>query len=157
MNISGNGLDSIIKAFEQAADNLGDTCDKAMYKAAGRIADEVKAGLQGLPVHDNERTGHRIRGVTADQKADLIASMGIASFRKNDEYVETSIGFAGYGSTPTKKYPDGIPNRLLMRSVESGNSFRQKTPVVRPALNRVKKEAAEILKNEVTEQLKKEI
>lgn len=152
MIVQGDGLDKIIQSLDNV--DVGDACARGLYKAAGLIADAVRANVSALPEQTN---GERLRGVTPEQKADLLGGLGISKFETNDEYVQTSVGFHGTGSTVTKRYPNGMPNRTLMRAVESGNSIRTKTPCVRPALNRTRKAAEEALKKEVTEQIKKEI
>ena len=164
MNVSASGLDALIKKFDKVTSDMPEIMDKAMYDAAGQVANEVKQGLQALPIQENDsgnaphvKDGQKLKGVTANQKADLINGLGIAKFRKSDGSVQTSIGFSGTGSTKTKKYPGGLPNTALMRAVESGTSFRTKTPVVRPALNRIRKQAQETLKNKVIDEIKKEI
>ena len=164
MNINSTGLEEIIKGLDKISDHISDTAARGVYDAAGAIADEVKAGLQGLPIQQDENgdppympKGHRLYGVTATQKEDLLNSLGIARFRDENGVINTSIGFSGNGRTKTKRYPNGVPNRLLMRGVESGASFRNKTPVVRPAVNRVKKRAVELAKQKITDEIRKEI
>lgn len=163
MRLDASGLDALISKFDKIESTMPETMDRAMYDAAGQVADAVKAGLQSLPIQETDagrppyvKDGQKLKGVTAQQKADLINGLGIAHFRKSDGSVQTSIGFNGTGTTTTKKYPGGLPNRTLMRAVESGTSFRVKTPVVRPALNRIKKQAQETLKNKVIEEIRKE-
>lgn len=152
MIVQGDGLDKLISAIEQV--DVEDVCARGMYKAAGMIADAVRENVSALP---EQGDGKMLRGVTPEQREDLLNGLGISKFEQTDEYVQTSIGFHGIGRTKTKKFPGGMPNRTLMRAIESGNSYRTKTPVVRPALNRTKKQAIETLKKEVTEQIKKEI
>lgn len=73
---------------------------------------------------------------------------------QNDKgYLNVKIGFDGYNRTKTEKYPKGQPNQLVARGVESGTSWKQKKPFIRPAVNRTKKKAeqmmAEILDKEI--------
>lgn len=164
MKLSANGLDALIQKFGKIENTMPETMDRAMYDAAGQIADAVKQGLQALPIQETDTgkaphisKGQKLKGITAQQKADLINGLGIAHFRKSDGSVQTSIGFSGRGTTKTKKYPAGLPNSALMRAVESGTSFRIKNPVVRPALNRTKKQAHETIKNKVINEITKEI
>lgn len=164
MKIDSTGLDALISKFEKIDSTMPDIMDKAMYDAAGQVADKVKQGLQGLPIEEDDsgnaphlEDGQKFTGVTARQKADLVNGLGIAHFRKSDGSVETSVGFSGRGSTKSKKYPGGLPNAALMRAVESGTSLRRKNPVVRKALNQVKKQAQETIKNKVIEGIKEEI
>ena len=164
MNMSDKGLDAIIKSLGEVADKTEEMSARALYQAAGLIADEVKNGLNGLTIQEDPDgtsphvgKGQKLHGVTSAQKADLIAAMGIAKFRRNDEYTETSIGFHGVGSTKSKKHPGGLPNRILMRAVESGSSIRQKTPVVRPAMTRAKAAAVKKAEAAFKNELKKEV
>lgn len=109
---------------------------EAVYSGAAIVADSIKSGLRNIPTSNERGTSDKpIAGITRRQKADLIDGFGLAPIENKDGYVETKAGFDGYGKTPSKKYPKGLPNALLMRSVESGTSFRKKTPVIRKAVN----------------------
>ncbi len=164
MKISSNGLEGLIRSLDKVGGEVEQIASRGVYRAAGAIADEVKSGLQSLPVQNGKdgkppyaSKGEQLRGVTSQQKEDLINSLGIARFRDEGGVINTSIGFHGTGSTTSKKYPGGVPNRTLMRSVESGNSFRRKTPVIRPAVNRVKNRAVQLAAETITEEIKKEL
>jgi hypothetical protein len=52
------------------------------------------------------------------------------------------LGFAGYNSTITDKYPNGQPNSMIARSLQSGTSFRARIPFVDNAVS-AKKSACE--------------
>ena len=69
----------------------------------------------------------------------------------------TKLGFDGYGSIPTRKYPKGVPNQMLMRSIESGTSFRKKNAVVRKSVNGARKKAVKTMGETIDEELRKEI
>lgn len=113
---------------------------EAVYAGAAVVADEIKSGLRELPTSNKKGTSQKpIEGVTSRQKADLINAFGLAPIEDRDGYIQTKAGLDGYGTTPSKKYPKGLPNALLMRSVESGTSFRKKTPVIRKAVNKSRK------------------
>lgn len=164
MNISSKGLEGLIRSLDKVSGDIEQIASKGVYVAAGAIADEVKKGLRNLPVQNGENgkppyapKGEQLHGVTSQQKDDLINSMGIARFREENGVITTSIGFHGTGSTKTKRYPNGLPNRTLMRRVESGTSFMQKKPVVRQALNNVKKSAVQKATEKITEEIKKEL
>lgn len=164
MKVSSAGLDKIIQAMERLEGNTTEIAHKAVYEAAGQIADEVKNGLRALPIQENAngrapymKPGHKLTGITSSEKADLIEGLGISPHREESGAVTASIGFDGYGSVPTKRWPQGVPIPLMMRSIESGTSFRQKHPVIRPAVNRVRKKAEETLKKRTIEEIKKEI
>ncbi len=119
---------------------------EAVYSGAAIVADSIKSGLRSIPTSNERGTPDKlIEGITGRQKADLIDGFGLAPIENKDGYVETKAGFDGYGKTPSKKYPKGLPNVLLMRSVESGTSFRKKTPVIRKAVNASRKRSIQAM------------
>lgn len=129
---------------------------RAVYAGAAVVADKIKAGIKSLPTENKfAGPGEQLKGVTAKQKGDLINGFGLAPIESKNDYIQTKAGFDGYGSTPTKKYPKGLPNALLMRSVESGTSFRKKTPVVRRAVNQSRKTAQAAMGKQIDEDVEK--
>lgn len=110
------------------------------------VADEIRRGLQSLPVDELKqlKSGEKFNISPYGELKDLADSLGIAPPDVDGAgNVNTKIGFGGYGSYPTKKYPKGVPNKLVARSIESGSSVRQKKPFVRTAVNRSKKKSLE--------------
>ena len=66
---------------------------------------------------------------------------GISRLKDDDGFVNVKLGFDGYNSTKTEKYPNGQPNVLIARSVNSGTTFRKKTKFVDKAVDSAKKAA----------------
>ena len=155
----------VMKGIEEYANRLSslfkDTegiVRKAVFRGASVVADEIKSGLKAIPTIRNNEIGtesNPISGVTKKQKSDLIEAFGLAPIENKRGYIQTKAGVDGYGSVPTKKYPNGVPNAMLMRSVESGTSFRKKTPVFRPAVNRAKERCITEMKKTIDEELGK--
>ena len=79
---------------------------------------------------------------------------GIAKFETDNGNVQTSVGFNGYNDIKTKKYPNGQPNQLIARVIESGSSYMDKTPFVRPAVNKVRKKAQEAMEEVIDEEFR---
>lgn len=153
------GLDEYAIKVRKLSRNSQAIIKKAVYNGAAVVANTVKKGLQDIPVENGYGTKEKpLRGISRKQKSDLIRSMGLAPIQnfKNKGYINTKLGWDGYGSIPTKTYPKGVPNQLLMRSVESGTSFRKKTPVVRRAVNRAKPLSIKKMSETVDEELRKE-
>lgn len=90
-------------------------CKFAIYDAAGIVVEAVK---QNTP----EDTG------------DLKKSIGLAPMKNKDGFIYTQVEFNGYDR-------NGTPNSLKARVLESGRSGQYKHPFIRPAVNRVKKQA----------------
>jgi len=133
---------------------------KAIFAAADIVADKIKSNMDALPTDKFRHLGdgEQFSGVPAEQKRDLQDSFGIAPIaRDNNGDWNTKLGFDGYGSIPTRKYPQGVPNQLLARAVESGSSVRRKTPFVRPAVTAAKKAAYEAMGQVVDAEIEKKL
>lgn len=123
----------------------------SIYNGANIVADEIKKEIKKLPVDSSP-----FKGITKNEKKDLIKGFGIAPLQIKDGNHDVKIGFDGYGHQ-TKKYPQGIPIPMLARSIISGTSFRNANDFVRRATNRVRKKAVEIMDETINEEIKKEM
>ena len=134
------------------ADQADAVAARAVAKGAGILADQVRKNLEGLaedrhysPQHPEYyflTEGESYTGIPASQKQDLLDALGVTPVKKDrDGDINAKIGFDGYGSQPTASYPQGLPNPLTARAVESGTSFRPKQPFIRPAIKQAKDKA----------------
>ena len=137
---------------------------RGVYKGADIVADAVTEAINGIPTQEGPggrpkyaKKGEKLTGLSSRQKSDLAKGVGLSKMKSEAGYINTKLGFNGYGSEPTKKYPKGVPNVLLMRSVEKGTYFRKKDPVVRRTVNRVRPLAEKAMTDEVEKEIKKEI
>lgn len=120
------------------------------------VADEIRRGLESLQVDGLKqlKNGEKFNVSPYGEIKDLKNSLGIApSDIDGGGNVNTKVGFDGYGSYPTKKYPKGVPNKLIARSIESGSSVRQKKPFVRTAVNRSKKKSLDEMQKKCDEEI----
>lgn len=144
------GLDKYVAQLERLGKKTDTVISEAVYEMAKVVADEVKANLIALPsVPDTEglkafaSTPQQKIPITKAQKWGLVHSFGIASLRNEGGFIHVKIGFDGYNEVQTKTFPNGQPNALIARSIESGSSTREKTPFLRPALAAARKQAIE--------------
>lgn len=138
------GPEEYMSKLTELGKNSVKICEDAVRVGGGIVADEVRTALQGLPENEFRklRDNEKFTGVPKSQKKDLLDSLGITPVTTSrDGIINVKIGFDGYGSYKSKKYPNGVPNPLLARAIESGSSVRQKTPFIRKAVNRSKKRA----------------
>ena len=146
-----------LERYQSAVDS-GKMLERAVAAGAAIVADQIRSNLQALPEEkfrklQPEETFH---GLPKNQKQDLADSFGLTPIgRDKNGLLHTKAGFDGYGSRPTKQYPHGVPNQLLARAVESGSSAREKTPFVRPAVDKTKKAAVEAMQAEIDKETKK--
>ena len=160
--IEFKGIDEYAKVLAALGNESEEIVKSAVYKGAAIVADEIKSGINSIPIQEGDNglppvgtPENKLYGISRKQKGDLMDSFGLAPMENDGDYIQTKAGVDGYGSIPTKKYPGGVPNVMLMRSIESGTSFRDKHPVFRQATNRARKRAEEAMKNEIDNQMQK--
>ena len=160
--IEFKGIDEYAKVLATLGNESEEIVKSAVYKGAAIVADEIKSGINSIPIQEGKNglppmgtAENKLYGISRKQKGDLMDSFGLAPMENDGDYIQTKAGVDGYGSIPTKKYPGGVPNVMLMRSIESGTSFRDKHPVFRQATNRARKRAEEAMKNEIDNQMQK--
>lgn len=134
--------------YMAALDKLGSDftplAKAAIYDAAGIVAAEITDEINALPrVADYVKgaAGELIDGVTDSQRAGLLSGLGIAKMQDNGGTIDTRVGFAGYNSTRTRKYPSGQPNAMIARAINSGTSFRAKNRFIARAVKNSKARA----------------
>jgi len=138
-----SGINNYISQLNKLQQSTKDgVVGKTVYAGAEVVADSVRRAIQALPVGDGRaRDGGLVDTVTLPQKAGLLDGFGISRMKDDDGFINVKLGFDGYNSTKTEKYPNGQPNVLIARSVNSGTTFRKKTKFVDKAVNSAKKAA----------------
>ena len=139
----GKGLDRYITALESLQRMSPHICGMAVYEGAKVIADAVAHNADSLPVVQARRVKSGdpvLGGVTQSQKEGLLSSekgggLGISKMRNDGGFYNVKLGYHGYNSTKTEKYPNGQPNVMIARSLERGTSFRQKIPFISRAVS----------------------
>lgn len=151
------GFDEFFRALETLGDDADGVCKMAVYEGAKIVADQVKAGIATIPVYDKNGRDKKHQGATAVEKAGLIESMGISSMQREGDGWNVTIGFDGYNSDKTAKYPNGKPNSMVARSINSGTSWLSKYPFITRAYSSSKGSAeaamAETIEKEVQKRL----
>ena len=128
------GVNQLISQYEKLANNSMDVIGKAIYKGADVVMDKVKGAVDGLTTDNHFGTADNpTTGPSTIQKLGLQYSLGIAPMRQDGDFWNVKIGFDGYNNVKTKTWPQGQPNSMIARSVESGTSWMQKQPFMRKA------------------------
>ena len=137
-----------------------EVAEKAIYGGAGMVADQIKSNLNAAPtVTEAEnvkayRTGGK-SGISKRQKEGLIQSFGITKIQDDGGFYNVKLGFDGYNHVKTRKYPKGQPNQLIARVMESGSSYMDKIPFVRPAVRQKRRAAQEEMQKIIDEESKR--
>ena len=65
------------------------------------------------------------------------------------------IGFDGYNSIKSAQWPQGQPNQMVARSVESGTSFMAANPVIKKSISKARPAAKKAMERAGDQQIKK--
>lgn len=156
-NFAFRGLEEYAMKLSKLEKGAQEIAGKAIYECAGIITDEIRDEILNIPIATNVSgsSDKKIDSITPGQRQGLLDGLGIAPLRTDRGVWNVKVGFDGYNSIKTPKYPKGQPNVLIARSIESGTSFRKKRPFVRTAVNRVKNIAVQAMKDVVDKEIEK--
>ena len=151
------GLQEYELKLSRIAKDTERTCGRATYAGAKIVADEMKKRIESLPVITGFGSEEKPLpgGVTAVQKRGLLDGFGISGLQNDNGFHNVKLGFDGYNAMRTVEYPNGQPNQLVARGVESGTSWKQKKPFVRPAVTKSRKQAENTMAKIIDEEIEK--
>ena len=118
------GLDEYLRQLDRLQGSSDQAIGKAIYEGAGVVAKACAAAIKALPVSNQ----YDSNGITSVQKAGLIEGFGVSHAQTDGYYRNVKLGFDGYNGQKTHKYPNGQPNSMIARSINSGSSYRRKNP-----------------------------
>lgn len=154
--ITFSGMDAYMSMLQNLEADSERIAKMALYEGAKIAADELRKGVDSLPVQEEWGTkADPAKGIKSAQKKGLQDGLGISDMRNENGFINVSIGFHGYNSIKTKAHPNGQPNAMIARSVESGSSFMRKTPFVSRAVRKTKKMAEEKMQQTFEEEINK--
>lgn len=156
--IVGKGLNNYIAYLQSIEAVTDEMIGEAVYDMAKVVADKVRANIEALPAVSNEANIATYREgysrLSEPEKKGLMDGFGVSPLQDDSGYRNVKLGFDGYNSVKTKKYPQGQPNALIARVTESGSSYREKTPFIRPAVNAARKPAEKAGQAKIDEKIK---
>ena len=147
----GTGLDNYIEKLGNLELQAHTQMGRAIYEGAKVVADAVKASISTIPT----RTKGSSVGVYDYQREGLREGMGISRLKDDNGYWNVKLGFDGYNSHATKKYPKGQPNAMIARSLEKGTSWSPPCRFVSNTTSRVKPQAEAVMQKTLDEELTK--
>lgn len=145
------GLDEYLRQLERLSSNSEETIGHAIYEGAGVVARACAAAIESLPVSNQYNSGV----ITSVQKAGLKEGFGISHAQTDGDYRHVKLGFDGYNKQKTKKYPNGQPNSVIARSINSGTSFRKKNPFIDRATRASKKSCESTMQKVIENEIEK--
>lgn len=147
------GIDNFIKEMDIRANEFKRIAGHSLYEGANIVANQLRKNIEELPERSPgfSKEGFMKRGVTKYQKTAMLEGMGISKMQDEFGTLDIKIGFEGYDDEVTKEYPKGHPISMIARSVESGTSWLQKTPFIRPAYNQAHTQAEKVMASALEE------
>lgn len=140
----GSDIGEYIDNLEKLSKASEKTIGAAIYAGAKIVTDKIRSELEKIPVESSTeaaKAGRMMTGLTSAQKGGLLKGLGISYMQERDGAYDVKVGFDGYNTTYTKRWPKGQPNAMIARSMETGTSFRAKNPVISNATRAVKSKA----------------
>lgn len=152
------GIDNYISQLEKLYGDTEEIIGAAIYDGAGVVMQSVVNAIENIQVDNRFGTEeHKTIGPSSYQKEGLRRSVGIAKLRQDGSFWNVKIGFDGYNQIRTKAWPQGQPNAMVARSVESGTSWMQKQPFMRNAERNSKVKCERTMANTVDREITKRI
>lgn len=151
------GDEYLMKLSKLSNATIHEVCGPAIYDAAGLVADRIMSEFRKVPTDERFGTeGTPAIGPKKIQKKALYDCYGITKMEEDaNGFLNVKIGFDGYSGIKTKKWPNGQPNQLIARAIESGTTYMLKHPFVKNGVSASKKKALEIMKKRVDDNIEK--
>lgn len=153
-----------LDAFERNLRKLGNEgkgiCKMALYDGAAVAANALRNSVNGLSrVPDVEGINAARKGVptilTVSQKNGLRNGLGISPMKMKGRIISVKVGFDGYNSVKTKRWPNGQPNVMIAASCEHGSSAMLEQPFIAPTFRANSAQMQRAMVKTATDQISK--
>ena len=148
-------MDADIFKLQEMGKDTEEMIRRAVYPAAGYICDACIDAIEGIPVIEKYSRNQLLDGITAEQKAGILEGFGITTFQNASGFIHVKLGVDGYNSVVTKRWPNGQPNAMILRSVEKGTSFMRSRSVIKSATLKTRGNAVRIMREAFDEEVRK--
>ena len=150
------GVDKLIEQYQKLEQNTVPMIGKAIYEGAGVVMKSCKSAVEGLNTDNRFGTSENpTSGPSTIQKIGLQHALGIAKMRNDNGFYNVKIGFDGYNSVKTKTWPQGQPNMMVARSIESGTSWMRKQPFMRKAEQSSRSQCERVMSETVDKEIQR--
>lgn len=135
--VKTTGLAETIAMLENLNANTDEILEKVVIEGASVTTDVMRAEIKNLKTTDEYGVKKKKRYADPDDVKGLLDSLGYTPTQSNISKIDSNVGFDGYNSNRTVKYPNGHPNRMIANAINKGTSFMH----AQPFINRTKKKA----------------
>ena len=150
------GVDKLVAEYEKLEKNTEQVIGKAIYNGAGVVAKAIKSSIESISTDNRYGTPENpTTGPSTIQKIGLQHALGIAKLRNDNGFRNVKIGFDGYNNVKTKRWPQGQPNMMVARAIESGTSWMQKQPFMRKAEQSSRSQCEKVMSETVDKEIQR--
>ena len=151
------GEEYMLKLSRLENATLTKVCGPAIHDGAEVVANAIRSELQNVPTDEGWGTQtNPTQGPKKEQKAALLDALGITTMRTDEHgMLNVKIGFDGYNGIKTKRWPNGQPNQMVARAIESGTTWMRKNRFVSKAVSKTKKQARAAMQRRAETEIKK--
>lgn len=156
------GLEKYSKVINRLYNMSEEHIKGAVFDGAKVVADNVRTELAAAPFISDAAAIEAARKqeaspISYSQKQGLLESLGLAKMMNEAGYINTKLGFDGYNNIKTQKFPNGQPNAMIARSLDSGSSATLRYSFMRKAISKSKKAAEKAMEKRLDEEISKAI
>ena len=141
--ITFSGLDAYAEELSKIREKLPKLVDAALYEGAKVVADATQKEIEGLSE------------LTPEARQGLKEGLGVAHFWREGGATVTKIGFEGYNSKRTKRWPRGQPNAMIARSLIRGTSWMRANRFTARAAKKARIQSIEAMQQRLDKDIKK--
>lgn len=125
---------------------------RVVRRGAAVIADAVRLSMALIP--GRNKGDPDTAGITKQEREHLEKHFGVTPIKRDrDGYLHAKVGWDGYVGRTQKGFPRGFPVPMMVRTIESGTSWRDKIPFIRNAVKKYKPLAVEEMQKALDEEL----
>ena len=95
-----------------------------------------------------------VRAIQAARKKGNATLINTGRTAMNVDSFLREIGFDGYNDIQSKRWPNGQPNQMVARAIESGTTWMHKNRFVARAVAKTKKQAVEAMRKRAEAEIK---
>lgn len=132
--VKTTGLTELLKELESLNANTDEILEQVTLEGASVTTDVMRSEIKSLKT-SNEYEGDGKRYANPKDVKGLLDSLGFTPTQTKGSKIDSNVGFDGYNSNKTKKYPNGHANRMIANAINKGTSFMY----AQPFINRTKK------------------
>ena len=150
-----SGINETIKMLEALGKNTDDIFSDALKKGAGVATDSMRLEVKSLKTSDEYEGGNGKRYAKPADVKGLLDSLGFTPVKSQGTILNVNVGWDGYNSDKTKKYPNGHANRMIANAINKGTSFMIAQPFINKAKRKAESKCIDAIESELTKELKK--